>query len=161
MKLPQIDKAADCSGNDERFQAKNWKSLSKKELQKLTSQERSRYFAVSHSLLLWSYHSRIVETGFYKWSTKQYPLSVIQYRHQLCEMKFYNCQLFTLVQPTPLPPSVYMFLCTTHLNLTPGMAGTFTQCECESQWSFWTPGQKYWVKSLPLGTQLYKPKPPV
>ena len=32
---------------------------------------------------------------------------------------------------------------------------------CESQWSSWTPGQKYWVKSPPLGTQLYKPKSPV
>ena len=41
---------------------------------------------------------------------------------------------------------------------TPGVEGTFTQCECECQWSSWTPGQKHWVKSPPLGTQLYKPK---
>ena len=41
---------------------------------------------------------------------------------------------------------------------TPGVEGTFTQCECERQWSSWTPGQKHWVKSPPLGTQLYKPK---
>ena len=35
--------------------------------------------------------------------------------------------------------------------------GHFTQCECESQWSSQTRGQKYWVNSLPLGTPLYKP----
>ena len=47
----------------------------------------------------------------------------------------------------------------THQSIwTPGMEGTFTQCECECQWSSWTPGQKHWVKSPPLGTQLYKPK---
>ena len=39
------------------------------------------------------------------------------------------------------------------------MVGTFTQCECESQWSSQTLGQKYWVNSSPpLGTLLYKPK---
>ena len=55
------------------------------------------------------------------------------------------CNAPVIWPPPPLPGMV--------------MVGTFTQCECESQWSSQTLGQKYWVNSSPpLGTQLYKPK---
>ena len=54
-------------------------------------------------------------------------------------------------------------LCTSHLKpLTPGMAGTFTQCECESQWKFPDTGAKLLreVKSQPLGTRAVQTKVP-
>ena len=48
VKLPNIEKKS--SGGDEqlreKFHATNWKSLSKKEIQKLPPQQRSKYLAV-------------------------------------------------------------------------------------------------------------------
>lgn len=44
VKLPDIEKKS--PGGGERFQAKNWKMLSKKEIQKLPPQQRSKYLAV-------------------------------------------------------------------------------------------------------------------
>lgn len=46
VKLPKIEnKGAKKTEPGERFQAKNWKLLGKKEIQKLSTQERSRYLA--------------------------------------------------------------------------------------------------------------------
>ncbi|KAL9961476.1 hypothetical protein ACROYT_G030422 [Oculina patagonica] len=47
VKLPNIEKKSSAGGNDgrERFHAKNWKALSKKEIQKLPPQQKSKYLA--------------------------------------------------------------------------------------------------------------------
>ncbi|KAJ7370499.1 hypothetical protein OS493_032065 [Desmophyllum pertusum] len=47
VKLPNIEKKSPGGGDDdsERFHAKNWKALSKKEIQKLPPQQRSKYLA--------------------------------------------------------------------------------------------------------------------
>ena len=48
VKLPNIEKTSARGGNseNERFKARNWKVLSKKEIQKLPPQQRSKYLAV-------------------------------------------------------------------------------------------------------------------
>ena len=49
VKLPNIENKSAREGGDnerERFQAKNWKVLSKKEIQKLPPQQKSKYLAV-------------------------------------------------------------------------------------------------------------------
>ena len=50
VKLPNIEKTSARGGNseNERFKARNWKVLSKKEIQKLPPQQRSKYLAVRH-----------------------------------------------------------------------------------------------------------------
>ena len=50
VKLPDIEKKSAREG--ERFQAKNWKMLSKKEIQKLPPQQRSKYLAVRKAFYL-------------------------------------------------------------------------------------------------------------
>ena len=51
VKLPNIEKKSPGGGDDdsERFHAKNWKALSKKEIQKLPPQQRSKYLAVRNT----------------------------------------------------------------------------------------------------------------
>ena len=50
VKLPNIEKKSSPVGDDarERFHARNWKALSKKEIQKLPPQQRSKYLAVRY-----------------------------------------------------------------------------------------------------------------
>lgn len=57
VKLPNIREAEGAGGGEgrEKFHAKNWKALSKKEVQKLSQLERSKYTAVSISRFLIRY----------------------------------------------------------------------------------------------------------
>ena len=50
VKLPNLEKKSSPVGNGdrERFHARNWKALSKKEIQKLPPQQRSKYLAVRY-----------------------------------------------------------------------------------------------------------------
>ena len=62
-----------------------------------------------------------------------------------------------LINSTDNAPVILIPCCPHPTPAQPGH-GRGIQCECESQWSSQTLGQKYWVTSPPLGTQLYKPK---
>ena len=61
VKLPNIEKKGSAGGDDgrERFHARNWKALSKKEIQKLPPQQRSKYLAVRKRSLILLVNSKV------------------------------------------------------------------------------------------------------